>query len=152
MDLVKHVQNGPVSTSYCSPAPVNSTGRSASIRALGPRQLAANNLTLRADDIPSGALTLLLAARAQGNVPNVGGGQGTLCLGGPIGRFFGEGQVRIAGADGSAALQLNLNVLPQPTGSVAGVAGETWSFQAWYRDANPGPTSNLTDGVEVTLL
>jgi hypothetical protein len=29
--------------------------------------------------------------------------------------------------------------------------GETWSFQAWFRDVNPGVTSNFTDGVAVTL-
>jgi hypothetical protein len=29
--------------------------------------------------------------------------------------------------------------------------GETWTFQAWYRDTNPAPNSNLTDAVAVTL-
>ncbi|MEM8711616.1 MAG: hypothetical protein AAGG01_11740 [Planctomycetota bacterium] len=151
LDLAKHVQNGPVSNSYCGPAAANSTGLPASLRALGPRLVTADNLTLRADDLPPGALTLLLASRTQGNVPNVGGGQGTFCLGGSIGRFFGPGQVRVADPTGSAGLQLDLPQLPQPNGSVPGMAGESWNFQAWYRDANPGPTSNLTDGVEVTF-
>jgi hypothetical protein len=151
IDAVKHVQNGPAGSSYCGPAPLNSTGAPAALRALGPSLLSANNVTLRADGLPTGALTLLLTSRIQGSVPSVGGGQGTLCLGGAIGRFFGPGQVRMAGGDGSAALQLHVNQLPQPTGSVAATVGETWSFQAWYRDANPGPTSNLTDAVEVTF-
>ncbi|MCP3916270.1 MAG: hypothetical protein GY711_12005 [bacterium] len=29
--------------------------------------------------------------------------------------------------------------------------GETWNFQCWYRDNNPGPTSNFTDAVSVTF-
>ena len=149
VDLAKHVQNGPAGTSYCGPAVPNSTGSSATMRALGPSLRSADNVTLRADDLPPGALTLLLASRMQGSVPAVGGGQGRLCLGGAIGRFFGPGQVRVADADGSAALQLALGQLPQPNGSIAATAGESWSFQAWYRDANPDPTSNLTDGVEV---
>jgi hypothetical protein len=151
LDLVKHVQNGPASNSYCGPAVPNSTGSPATIQALGPRLVSADNITLRADQIPANSLTLLLASRTQGNATGVGGGQGTLCLGGSIGRFFGPGQVRIAGADQSATLQLTLGDLPQPNGSVAGMAGESWNFQAWYRDANPGLTSNLTDAVEVTL-
>ena len=30
-------------------------------------------------------------------------------------------------------------------------AGETWNFQAWFRDANPDSTSNFTDGVAGTF-
>ncbi|MCP4035984.1 MAG: hypothetical protein GY733_03545 [bacterium] len=29
--------------------------------------------------------------------------------------------------------------------------GDTWNFQCWYRDNNPGPTSNFTDAVTVVL-
>jgi hypothetical protein len=29
--------------------------------------------------------------------------------------------------------------------------GETWNFTCWYRDANPTPTSNFTDGVSVVF-
>ena len=104
------------------------------------------------DDLPPGAFTLLLASRMQGNVPNAGGGQGTLCLSGEVGRFLEPGQVQSAALDGSASLQLHLPQIPQPTGFVAAMTGESWNFQAWYRDANPGPTSNLKDGIEITLL
>jgi hypothetical protein len=39
-----------------------------------------------------------------------------------------------------------------PGGLPAAVqAGETWNFQAWFRDMNPGPTSNLTNGLQVTF-
>ena len=27
--------------------------------------------------------------------------------------------------------------------------GNTWNFQLWFRDQNPGTTSNTTDGVSI---
>ncbi|MEZ6015608.1 MAG: hypothetical protein R3F49_10870 [Planctomycetota bacterium] len=150
-ELRKFVQNGPAGAPYCGPAATNSTGAPGVLVGLGPDQLSADNVTLRADQLPAGALTLFLASRTQGSVPMAGGGQGTVCLGGSIGRFYGPGEIRAASPSGNAALQLHLNNLPQPSGRVTATAGETWSFQAWYRDANPGPTSNLTNGVAVTI-
>jgi hypothetical protein len=39
-----------------------------------------------------------------------------------------------------------------PLTPTVGVApGESWSFQAWYRDNNPTPTSNFTDASTVTF-
>ncbi|MFT5291611.1 MAG: hypothetical protein ACI82F_003696, partial [Planctomycetota bacterium] len=37
-----------------------------------------------------------------------------------------------------------------PTGVVFVMAGQTWNFQCWSRDNNPGPTSNFTDAVSIT--
>ena len=80
--------------------------------------------------------------------PNPGGSQGTLCLGGSIGRY--NGQVQTSGPDGSFAITIDVNQMPvNPV--TAAVAGETWRFQAWYRDNNPGATSNFTDAVEITF-
>ena len=31
------------------------------------------------------------------------------------------------------------------------IPGQTWNFQAWYRDANPTVTSNFTDAVGITF-
>jgi hypothetical protein len=31
------------------------------------------------------------------------------------------------------------------------MAGETWNFELWYRDNNPGPTSNFSDGLTITF-
>ena len=70
-----------------------------------------------------------------------------LCLGGAIGRFLQ--QVQNSGATGTITIPVNLMMLPQPNGTVAVVAGQTWNFQAWYRDANPGLTSNFTTAVSV---
>ena len=49
-------------------------------------------------------------------------------------------------------IPVDLNNLPRPNGTVAVQAGETWNFQCWYRDKNPGTTSNFTDGVSVLFL
>ena len=79
------------------------------------------------------------------------GSQGVLCLdpatisrvsaptgalnSGPLGEFF-----------------LDLDPLHMPTNPPAPVGAGTLYFQAWFRDGNPGPTSNLSNAVSVTLL
>ncbi|MEM9381042.1 MAG: hypothetical protein AAGB93_13910 [Planctomycetota bacterium] len=148
---VKLVEGGDLGAGYCAPAIPNSTGAPASARTAGSDVVASNNLTLLFGDLPPGSALLALASRTTGLVPNAGGSQGTLCLGGSIGRYAGPGQVRRADAAGSASLQLDLGTLPTPTGLVPAVVGETWSFQAWYRDANPQPTSNFTSATSVTM-
>jgi hypothetical protein len=80
----------------------------------------------------------------------VGNSQGRLCLGGFIGRFVAAGQIQNSGASGSFSLVADLNEMPNPLGPVAVQVGETWHFQAWHRDVNPGVTSNFTDAVSVT--
>ena len=37
-----------------------------------------------------------------------------------------------------------------PQGTVI-QAGETWSFQYWYRDRNPGSTSNTSNGLAIAF-
>lgn len=144
-------EGGGIGDSYCSPAVVNSTGCAAFLSLGGSRSVASNEVFLRANHVPPGATTFFLASRVQASVFPVPNSQGALCLGGAIGRFVGPGQVGTAGPVGVVELRVDLNVLPQPTMSVPGLPGETWSFQAWHRDANPGPTSNFSDGVSVTL-
>ncbi len=85
-------------------------------------------------------------AIAQGLVFNPGGSQGTLCLGGAIGRL--TQYVMNSGAGGRFSARIDLGDLPAPLGSAVD-PGETWHFQAWFRDHNPGPTSNFSDAVSV---
>ena len=80
-----------------------------------------------------------------------GGSQGNLCLIGQIGRFVAPGQVQSSGAPRRIQLQLDLTNLPIGAGQAAVAPGETWNFTLWYRDENPGPTSNFTDAVGVTF-
>jgi hypothetical protein len=119
------------------------------LTALGSAGASANDLTLFVSSVPSTSLFMLLAAPAVANVPQPGGSQGVLCLGGMIGRY--APQARPTTALGTGALAVDLAALPQPTGFLAALPGETWTFQAWHRDANPMPTSNFTHAVSVTV-
>ena len=63
----------------------------------------------------------------------------------PVGRYAGN--VLSSGAAGTFSLLIDLTAVPQPTGSVAVQAGETWNFQAWFRDrVGATAVSNLTNG------
>ena len=54
---------------------------------------------------------------------------------------------------GAISLTLDLTMQPQPLGFVSVMPGEQWSFQLWHRDTVAGmPTSNFTDGYEITFL
>lgn len=141
-----------IGTPYCTPATPNSTGDAGRLSVLGfPGAASQGFVHLAASSLPAGSTGYFLASRLQASVANPGGSQGTLCLGGAIGRFVGPGQVQAADAGGRMALSVDLSSLPQPTGAVAAAAGEAWNFQAWYRDANPGPTSNFSSAVTLLL-
>jgi len=138
---------GTIGTAYC-PATVNSTGAAASITAEGQISAAANDVTLTAADMPAFQFGIFLTSETQGMAPVA---SGTLCLGGTVVRFQGPGQILQANANGEFSLQIDTTAIP------AGVptpiqAGDTWNFQAWFRDTNPmGPTANFTNGVSVAF-
>ncbi|MEM1450829.1 MAG: hypothetical protein AAF957_21550 [Planctomycetota bacterium] len=139
-------------TSYCGPATPNSSGGSAAIFALGTNAVIDNDLTLRAISLPTNSFSFFLASQTQGSIANPGGSEGTLCLGGAIGRFVGAGQIQNSGANGEVGLTVDLTQIPQPTGSVSVAVGQTWNFQGWFRDSVGGTaTSNFTDGLSVTF-
>ncbi|MEZ6015345.1 MAG: hypothetical protein R3F49_09550 [Planctomycetota bacterium] len=139
-----------VGTRYCTPA-ANSTGRGSLLNVLGSGMVTSNDLTLAVEFLPQGSSGCFLASRYQGAPITIAGSDGLLCLGGFIGRFVGAGQVQGAGATGTFSLPIDLTAMPTPFGAVVVQPGETWNFQAWYRNANPGPTSNFTDAVSVTF-
>ena len=63
------------------------------------------------------------------------------------------GQIKNSGGAGTFDLTLDLNLTPTPIGLVSIAAGETWNFQAWYRDAVGGAaTSNFSDGLSIGFL
>ena len=83
-------------------------------------------------------------------MPLAGGAQGDICIAGAsVGRYVGPGQVRNSGGNGFFELAIDLDQHPTPNGLVSVLPGETWHFQCWYRDANPGPTSNFTEAQRV---
>lgn len=75
-----------------------------------------------------------------------GGSQGNLCLGGSIGRF--RTQVRFSGSSGAISIPVDTTSLPV-TPMTAIQPGDTWHFTTWFRDVNPGATSNFTNGISI---
>ncbi|MEZ6018148.1 MAG: hypothetical protein R3F49_23790 [Planctomycetota bacterium] len=136
---------------YCA-AVANSTGNAGRMSAEGSASVAANDLVLRASDLPLNAFGYFLTSATQGLVPNPGGSYGDLCLGGAIGRFNAPTQVQNSGSSGMFALALDLQQQPTPAGAVAVQPGETWHFTTWYRDSQGGVVgSNFADGYSVTF-
>ncbi len=136
-----------VGTDYCNSAVANSSGSPGSMSGEGSSLASANNLELQASDLPPGKFAFFLNSAAAGFIPNPGGSQGHLCLSGAIGRH--NAQIGMVDPAGVFAISVDLTNLPRPTGNVSVLAGETWYFQCWYRDTNPGTTSNFTNGLEI---
>lgn len=144
---------GELGTAFCDPASANSTGQPAGLGAVGSAQVASNAVTLEASALPPLVLTLFAVSRTSGPPMPIQNSAGELCLTGPIGRFTGPGQLQTSDGAGTATLPIDVGQLPLPGGAAAALAGEQWSFQAWYRDTVAGsPTSNFTSGVAVQFL
>ena len=133
---------------YCAPAVDNSTGQSGRVFATGSFVAADNIFFLTATQLPANKFGYFVASQTQGFVQSPPGSQGDLCLGGAIARF--NAQVQNSGPSGEFAIQVDLTSIPLSPPHMV-VAGETWNFSTWYRDVNPGPTSNFTDAVSVTF-
>lgn len=143
---------GPLGTTYCGPAAPNSTGGPGRIAAHGSAFAADNLVTLEASQLPSLVSAMFLTSTTQGFVQQPGGSAGNLCLGGAIGRFVGPGQVLQTSPAGEASLQIDLSRMPSPLGAVVATQGQTWSFQAWFRDLPVGASaSNFTDGLQILV-
>ena len=125
----------------------NSTGDRSFLTMYGDRSTTALK-TLRASALPANSFGFFICGPSFNNVPNPGGSEGVLLVGGSIGRYVAAGQIKSSGATGTFGLEIDPTDLPQPTGPIAVTAGEIWQFQAWHRDSSGGvPTSNFTNGV-----
>ena len=131
---------------YCTPAVPNSSGLSAEMHAGGSLFAADHSLSLVGVQLPTSQLGYFLMGDGNATVMPPGA-QGNLCLvGGFIHRFVKK--VQNSGESGVFAIYPDISSIPGH-GSVQ--AGETWNFQAWFRDKNPGSTSNFTDAISVTF-
>ena len=138
-------------TPYCSPAAANSTGRPGELTVVGEDAIALNSVTLTARHLPVHAIGVFVTSLTQAPGAGIPNSQGTLCLGGDLGRFVGPGQIQSSGFHGAIALTIDLNAHPTSSSFVSVLPGETWNYQLWHRDAVGGQaTSNLTDAVAVT--
>lgn len=152
---IRVYENGALSEfgeSFCDAQPMNSTGRQGQLTAFGSESVDRNGIALIASALPANQFGLFVGSRAFGSPMPISNSIGLLCLTGAIGRYQGPGQIQSSGTNGSITLALDLQNLALPNGTVAGIAGESWSFQAWYRDTASGTaTSLLTTGVAITL-
>lgn len=139
---------GPIGTNICSPANLNSSGLSGVISAFGSVDVTENLVRLDAGQMAVDQFGIFVNSQTTGFVIPPGS-QGNLCLSGQIGRH--NQSILNSGPTGEFSLQLDLTNLPTPLGLVAIQPGETWYWQAWFRDLNPTSTSNFTDGIGITF-
>lgn len=141
--------NQAVGLPYCSTNP-HSGGQTAQLRATGSPDVADNNLTLIAENMPPNQFGFFVTSLTEAFIQNPAGSQGNLCLGGDIGRY--NQTIQFSGPQGTFFQSLDLPNTPFANGFTPVLAGETRSFQAWFRDVNPGPASNFTQGLRVQFL
>jgi hypothetical protein len=145
--LRRDLANG-VGSTYCT-TEANSTGAPAYIGGEGSAT-APYALTLSVCQLPASSNGYFIVSRDQGVVVNPGGQQGSICVASTaMGRY--SNSVLMSGPAGTVSLVLDLTAIPQPTGSVPAMAGDTWNWQYWYRDANPTVTSNFSNALSVTF-
>lgn len=146
--LEQHTGTRAIGTQYCGTA-FNSALTTAWMSMFGSQDAASSKIVL-VEGLPVGQFAMLVNSRDRGLVLNPSGSRGNLCLGGQIGRMLGS--VTQPLPSGTAFFVVDTGALETATGVVAGQPGETWRFQAWFRDTYQGmPTSNFSNAVEVEL-
>lgn len=142
---------GVISTPGCVGAN-NSTGVPGECRAEGVAQVAANNVTLFAFQVPANQFCLFVNGPAAIPPGTLAVGNGFLCInpstaGGAtgLGRF---NTIKNSGPQGIATLsttanEWNLAAIPGANAPYAAIAGTTTHFQSWHRDT-VGAGSNVT--------
>ncbi len=149
---VRWREDGLIGTTYCGPAAANSANAlGASISLSGTNVAGHGAMQLNAKGLPPFAFGFFLASPGQDFVMGPGGSQGNLCLGGAVGRYVGPGQIQQSSAEGRFSLSIDPGAMMTPSGPILPPFGQTWNFQAWFRDANPTATSNFTDAASVPI-
>ncbi len=121
---------------YCEATP-NSTGAPATLSAEGSASISNNDLVLMVSNVPDG-MGYFSYSR---NRAHVARGAGFVCLGRPT---FRTKVLKISGGTMSHAFDLS--------GNPAMGVGETWHFQAQFRDRTTRHfTFNASDGVTITF-
>jgi len=145
VQLVLHGSEPVLGDTYCWLPDLNSTGQSATLDLVGTSEVFFDDVEFRVRALPIDVPLVLLMSTEQAYLPAPG--FGTLCLGGSVSYL---GSVLDSGFAGVVSLHVTISS-PATSPSVEVFAGETWHFQAWYRDRGPGQSSNLSDAVRVTF-
>lgn len=124
---------------YCLPAK-NSSGDAALLSASGSTQVGVGTLELSATPVPANSIGLVFFGPA--SKPPTPFGGGWLCTQGPLLRLPGA----FTGPQGVLATTIDWT----GTASVL-AAGQSFAFQAWFRDAAATPNFNLSDGLEIAF-
>ncbi|QDV07680.1 FG-GAP repeat protein [Planctomycetes bacterium Poly30] len=143
---------GALGSQVCSPVIPNSSGAIGLLEVEGSTDLALNTLRLRSSQLPAQAFGLFLCSRTSTSHQTVPGSVGTLCLGNPVGRFDLASEIQQSGGSGTFVLNVDVTSIPTPNlGRIAIQPGDTWTFQAWHRDAatGGGTVSNFTQAVRI---
>lgn len=136
------VSTAPFSTRYCASNP-NSSGRTASILALGNASVSSNSLKLCVDGAPRNARGRFVYGPTQAQLPF---GDGVQCVGGPVfGLRFLETNVA-----GSGFAPVNYGAQGNPAGVV--LPGSTWHYQFVFLDqGSSGFGVNSSDALTITF-
>lgn len=127
----------------------NSTGGGAVLTSSGSTSIAADDLVLELSGVPPGAMTLFIASQGIRRVPLL---SGLLCVGGNGNKFYRY--LPFGNADGQGIAMRGPGLIAYScSGALAPgsciMAGQTWYFQAYYRDPNDpcGTGANLSNGL-----
>ncbi len=148
--IAAYGNQGGLGSATCT-ANANSTGGPAELRASGSRSVGLNQFAVTLRNAPSGEFAAFLVGRST-QISTLPGSAGLLCLGAPFGIFRGPGQIRQTDPGGSVLAPIDLTRIPAGPGFHAVQGGETWIFQALFRDTTPLGGSNLSPAVAVTFV
>lgn len=131
----------------------NSTSQGASMCAIGSPVASVNDVTFEVSGLPANVFGFFVVSRDI-NFVSPGSTEGTLCITSlGIGRY--DLDVLDSGPTGEFAFTIDTSVIPFSAGGVSfravALAGDTYNFQAWYRDTTMGGmnTSNFTDAISI---
>jgi len=128
---------------FCS-APPNSSGRSGTLRTVGPITEGAPDLEFEISNGPAGVYSMLFYSLPDPMAPAMSLGSGSLCLSAQgAGRYDAPMLLNGAGA-GRVAIDWS-----DPSLQGAWAGGTTWSIQAGFRDPGDPLGANTTNALEI---
>ena len=131
---------------------LNSSGSGAYMTAIGSR-LATEPKQLRTTHMPTNVFGYYIAGTMTSVTQFPGGSHGYLCVAGVTARFNRAGEIKFSGPTGSFSFDMDPTSIPFATGTAPVMAGQSVTFQTWFRDTVSGnSTSNFSTAVAIPFL